>query len=171
MCQLDGFQAEDPYGYLTNFLEICDTVKANNVSEDMVHLQLFPFFMQGKAKKWLSFLQVGSIWTRAQLANKYLTRYFPPTKITKLQNGISFYRHLQYETLYGTLERYKDMLRTCPQHGIIQWMYIQIFYNGLNVVTMQMLKTVAEGSLYSKQPYAALNLIDEMDTNRLLINA
>ena len=44
-------------------------------------------------------------------------------------------------------------------------MPIQIFYNGLNVATKQMLDVAAEGSLYSKQLDATQILIEEMATN------
>ena len=30
--------------------------------------------------------------------------------------------------------RYKKLLTKCPQYKIIEWMQIQILYNGLNVV-------------------------------------
>lgn len=38
MCQFDGFQDEDLYMHMTNFLEICDTFKQNGVPEDVIHL-------------------------------------------------------------------------------------------------------------------------------------
>lgn len=60
---------------------------------------------------------------------------------------------------------YKHMLMKCSQHGIVEWMQIQIFYNRLNVAIKHMLHVVAGGSLSSKQPDVAQNLIDEMATN------
>ena len=38
MCQFNGFQDEDPYAYLTNFLEIFDTIKVNGVSKGVIRL-------------------------------------------------------------------------------------------------------------------------------------
>ena len=38
MCQFNKFQDENPYADLTNLLEICNTFKANGVSEDAIHL-------------------------------------------------------------------------------------------------------------------------------------
>ena len=43
-----------------------------------------------------------------------------------------------------------------------QWMQIQIFHNGLNVTTKQILYEAARGSLCSKQPDAVQILIEEM---------
>lgn len=39
-----------------------------------------------------------------------------------------FIQQLESETLYGTRERYKKFLRICPQHRIVEWMQIQIFF-------------------------------------------
>ena len=43
------------------FLEICDTVKMNGVTEDTIRLRLFPFSLRHKARGWLQSLQLGSI--------------------------------------------------------------------------------------------------------------
>ncbi|XP_039134181.1 uncharacterized protein LOC120271564 [Dioscorea cayenensis subsp. rotundata] len=43
MCQFDGVQNEDPYAHISSFLQICDTFKANNMSEDVIRLRLFSF--------------------------------------------------------------------------------------------------------------------------------
>lgn len=114
MCQFDGFQDEDPYVHLTIFLELCDTFKANNVFKDAGCLRLFLFSMSREAKQWLSSLPSRSIIAWGQLAETFLTRYFLPTKITKLRSDISSYRQLEFETIYDTWERYKDMLSKCP---------------------------------------------------------
>lgn len=111
MYQFNGFQDEDPYAHLMSFLKICDTFKANNVLEDAICLRMFPFSIRGRTKQWLSSLVTGSITTWGQLAEKFLSRHFPPAKITKLKSDITSYRHLELETLYDTWERYKDMLR------------------------------------------------------------
>lgn len=57
------------------------------------------------------------------------------------------------------------MLRNWPQHGIVEWTWIKIYFNGLNVATKKMLDAVVGGSLCSDQPEATQTLIDEMATN------
>lgn len=39
------------------------------------------------------------------------------------------------ETLNEEWERFKDLLRKCPHHGLPKWLVIQIFYNDLNHCT------------------------------------
>ncbi|XP_040987883.1 uncharacterized protein LOC121235614 [Juglans microcarpa x Juglans regia] len=41
---------DDPNIHLTMFLEICDTVKINGVTEDTIRLRLFPFSSRDKAR-------------------------------------------------------------------------------------------------------------------------
>lgn len=135
MCQFDVFQGKDRYEHSNNYLEIYDTFMVSNVSEFVVRLRLFPFFVQENAKQWLSSLPQGSITTWKQLAEKFLAHYFLLAKITKLRSDISSFRQMESESLYDTWDRYKELLRKCRQHRIVEWMQILIFGNGLNSTT------------------------------------
>ena len=48
--QFTGLPHEDPNANILNFLEVCDTMKYNGVSDDAIRLQLFPFSLKDKAK-------------------------------------------------------------------------------------------------------------------------
>ncbi|XP_056688094.1 uncharacterized protein [Spinacia oleracea] len=39
--------------HIDSFLEKCDTMKINNVSDDAIRLRIFPFCLRDKAKEWL----------------------------------------------------------------------------------------------------------------------
>jgi len=45
-----GRTNEDPHKHLWSFLEICRTIKMNDVSNDASKLRLFPFSLQDRAK-------------------------------------------------------------------------------------------------------------------------
>ena len=51
--QFAGLANDDPNLHIVNFLEICDTFKHNEVTDDAIRLRLFPFSLQNKAKAWL----------------------------------------------------------------------------------------------------------------------
>ena len=48
--QFHGLAHEDLNAHILNFLEVCDTVKYNGVSDESIHLRLFPFSLKEKAK-------------------------------------------------------------------------------------------------------------------------
>ena len=51
--QYGGLAHEDPNIHLATFLEICDTVKMNGITEDAIQMRLFPFSLRDKAQGWL----------------------------------------------------------------------------------------------------------------------
>nr|XP_010914858.1 uncharacterized protein LOC105040154 [Elaeis guineensis] len=69
------------------------------------------------------------------------------------------------ETLYEAWERFRDLLRRCPHHGLPKWLVMQTFYNGLNNHTRINIDTTAGGSLMGKSLDEAYDLLDEMANN------
>ena len=59
--QLTGLPHEDLNAYNMNFLEVCDTMKYNGVSDDAIHLWLFPFSFKDKTKHCLTMKPPDSI--------------------------------------------------------------------------------------------------------------
>ena len=48
-----GKAHEDANAHLQHFLEICSTFTIKGVSQEAIHLRLFPFYLLGKAKQWV----------------------------------------------------------------------------------------------------------------------
>ena len=50
--QFSGKAHEDASAHLQNFLEIGSRIHINGVDKDVILLRLFPFSLEGKARKW-----------------------------------------------------------------------------------------------------------------------
>ncbi|KAI3802287.1 hypothetical protein L1987_30417 [Smallanthus sonchifolius] len=88
MCQFDGKDHEDLNTHLAGFFEICATFKIRDATDDAIRLRLFPFSLRDRAKAWLLSLPPRSISTWDQMAAKFLEKYFPPEKTSKLRARI-----------------------------------------------------------------------------------
>ncbi|KAF7841742.1 uncharacterized protein G2W53_004040 [Senna tora] len=163
--QFGGSPIEDPNNHILNFLEICDTFKHNGVSDDAIRLRLFPFSLRDKAKVWLQSLPEGSISTWEELAQQFLTKYFPPGKTAKMRNKITSFVLLDNESLHEAWERFEELLRKCPHHGLPKWLQVQTFYNGLSSEIRTSIDAAAGGALMSKPVDAAYTLLETMSSN------
>lgn len=135
------------------------------MSDDAMHLRLFPFSLRDKAKQWLNSLPSRSIETWNELVEKFLAKYFPPSKTTKLRNETHNFAQYEIESLYEAWDRYKELLRKCPHHGIEIWEQIHIFYSNIYPTTRAMLDSAAGGTFMKKSPYEAYELLDKMASN------
>ncbi|KAF5450006.1 hypothetical protein F2P56_030391 [Juglans regia] len=163
--QFNGSPLDDPNIHLTMFLEICDTVKINGVTEDTIRLRLFPFSLRDRARGWLQSLQPRSITSWQDMAEKFHAKFFPPAKTTQLRSEIGQFKQNDFESLYEAWEIYKDLIRRCPQHGLPDWLQVQMFYNGLNGHTRTIVDDTSGGTLMLKTIEGATYLLEEMASN------
>ncbi|KAL8134915.1 hypothetical protein AgCh_009793 [Apium graveolens] len=82
-----------------------------------------------------------------------------------IRNAITQFAQQSEESLYEVWERYKEMLKKCPYHGIPNWMIINYFYNGLGAQSRPMLNAASGGALWAKSYKEAYDLIELMAVN------
>ncbi|KAK1429674.1 hypothetical protein QVD17_11888 [Tagetes erecta] len=160
--QFDGKDHEDPNIHLAEFLEICATFKINGVSDDAIRLRLFPFSLRDRAKAWLISLPPGSITTWEQMAEAFLKKYFPSEKTAKFRTRILSFQQDDEESIHEAWERYKDLMRKVPHHGLKKWQQCETFYNGLDAPSQQLIDLHANGDFLLKRPGEAYELLEKV---------
>ena len=116
--QFGGLPHDDPNEHISSFLEICDTQKINGVSAEVIKLKLFPFSLKNKAKTWFNSLPKNTIATWNEMANKFLTKYLPPSNAAKLRGDLTTFSQFEYENFYEAWETYKGLIRKVQHHGL-----------------------------------------------------
>ena len=86
-------------------------------------------------------------------------KYFPPTKNEKLRKEVTSSHQLEDESLYDAYERFKELLKRCPHHGIPCCIQLETFYNGLNPSTGLLVDILANGALLSKSYNEAYEIL------------
>ncbi|WRX20690.1 Retrotransposon gag domain - like 10 [Theobroma cacao] len=99
----------DTNSHIVKFLKICNTFKANGVTNDAIKLRLLPFSLRGKAKSWLNSLPTGSINTWDDLAQKFLAKFFPLAKPANMRHITSFIQ-FDFESLFEAWESFSNGL-------------------------------------------------------------
>ncbi|KAJ9544421.1 hypothetical protein OSB04_024128 [Centaurea solstitialis] len=144
--QFAGLSKEDPHAHLRSFLEIAGSFRLRGISDDALKLKLFPFSLSHHARAWYNSLKPNSTFTWDQMAEVFLKKYFPPLRNAQSRNEVCTFRQDDDEAVPTAWERFKELLRKCPHHGIPYCIQLETFYNGLNYPTRQMLDATAGGA-------------------------
>ncbi|XP_060960154.1 uncharacterized protein LOC133030995 [Cannabis sativa] len=135
------------------------------VSEEALRLKLFPFSLRDRARAWLNTLPPDSVINWNDLAEKFLRKYFPPTRNAKFRSEIMSFQQLEDETTSDAWERFKELLRKCPHHGIPHCIQLETFYNGLNAASRMVLDASANGAILSKSYNEAFEILERIASN------
>ncbi|KAJ9541560.1 hypothetical protein OSB04_028066 [Centaurea solstitialis] len=144
--QFGGTAVEDPHSHLKSFMQITDSFRIPGVSPSALRLSLFPFSLKERARAWYDSLEPDSITSWNQMAEKILKKYFPPTRNAKSRLDISTFKQWEDEAVPDAWERYKELLRKCPHHGIPYCIQLETFYNGLTPTAKGMIDATAGGA-------------------------
>nr|GEX24521.1 reverse transcriptase domain-containing protein [Tanacetum cinerariifolium] len=139
--------------------ELLQAPTEGDVPNDAIKLMLFSYSLEGAARIWYEKEPPNSILTWDDLVNKYVNQFFPPSKTTHLKNEIFRFTQRFEETFGEAWERFKEMLRACPHHGLSELTQIDTFYNGLNEQDQDSLNAAAGGNLLSKTTRETLKII------------
>ncbi|GJW98045.1 hypothetical protein Tco_0179853 [Tanacetum coccineum] len=114
----------------------------------------------GATSHWLRNKASISIITREDLKTKFLSKYCPQARTAKKMEKINNFQQEPDETLCQAWDRFKKLLMKCPQHYLTEMQEVILFYNGLDVLTRQILDS--KGVIPSKTNVDAKVAIQEM---------
>nr|GEU93401.1 reverse transcriptase domain-containing protein [Tanacetum cinerariifolium] len=129
---------------------IQQSIKVNGVTDDALHLYLFPRSLAHHATAWFDLLPRNSINTFEQMAKMFLRIYFPPSMVTKLRNEITNFRQRPDESLFEAWERYKLSIDRCPNHNMLPVTQIDTFYNSLTLRHRDTINAAAGGTFMKR---------------------
>nr|GEW15475.1 hypothetical protein [Tanacetum cinerariifolium] len=158
--QFFGLEKDNPHDHIRWFNKITSTIKYKDVPNSVIKLTLFPFSLAGAARRWLKKEPSRFITTWDDLVSKFINEFFPPSRTTNLRNEISNFQQKFDESFHEAWERYKDLLRACPQYGFTELHQLDTFYNALNPADQDSVNATAGGNLLEKSPQDALTIIE-----------
>nr|GEU79526.1 reverse transcriptase domain-containing protein [Tanacetum cinerariifolium] len=88
-CQFHGLPGDDANKHLDKFLHITQSMKQNGVTDDALRLYLFPYSLTHHATACFDRFPKNSILSFDQMATKFLSKYFPPSMVTKHRDTIN----------------------------------------------------------------------------------
>ena len=100
-------------------------------------------------------------------AQKFLNKYFPPSKTAKLRLDISTFTQFETESFSEAWDRFKESCRKCPHHGLEIWEQVNSFYRGLLPSAREVLNVAAGGSFAKKYSHEAYQLLEDMAENNV----
>ena len=162
--QFSGKSHEDAKTHLQNFLEITSTIKVDGVNQDIIRFCLFPFSLEGRAKKWF-YTNKEDINTWTNCSKAFVAKFFSIGKFTKsvaLRRKIICFQQQKTETIPEAWKRFKGYISKCPLHGMPRWLLIQTFHCRLTQKARESLDAIAEGSLFELTLGEAELLLDKI---------
>ncbi|KAL6326285.1 hypothetical protein AAG906_004782 [Vitis piasezkii] len=125
----------NPYAHIKEFEDACSTFREGGTSINLMRLNLFPFTLKDKAKK-----------------------FFPTHRTNGLKRQISNFSAKENEKFYECWEIY-IAINACPHHGFDTWLLVSYFYDGMSSSMKQLLETMCGGDFMSKNPEEAMDFL------------
>ena len=119
------------------------------------------FSLRDRAKTWFSSLPKNSIDSWNKCKDVFISKYFPPAKISSLRNDTINFKQLDH----GLNLWMKLMIHNCPTHGLNLFMIIQKFYDRLNFASRNLLDSAAGGTFMEITLGEATKLLDNIMVN------
>ncbi|KAI3743725.1 hypothetical protein L1987_56790 [Smallanthus sonchifolius] len=160
-----GRATEEPYPHLQSFEQFCQVTGLQGFTPDEVKLILFSFSLKDRAKEWFDSLPSASIYTWADLQQKFLEEFYTMKKTNEARANIRNFKQKGGELFHESFTRFKDMLRKCPHHGINMWELLVAFYDGMSSEDIRDINSQSNGTFLYNHVQVDWDLLERMCAN------
>ena len=91
--------------------------------------------------------------------------FFSDDKFVEARDEFLSFRQHPDEHLYAAWERYKMLMKQCPNHGVDKWVVVQIFCTRLNPQSKAMVDSMTNGGYRNIPVNEVIRLLDQLSTN------
>ncbi|XP_022859966.1 uncharacterized protein LOC111380597, partial [Olea europaea var. sylvestris] len=169
--QFYGLPQENPNMHISRFLRNCQNFHAPGVNEDAIKLRLFPFTLRDAALEWLDAEPHASITTWEELIRKFCNNFFPPARVAKIRLEIQTFQQKEGESYHEAWNRFNELMRKCPNHGITIGNQVQYFYTGLTPLSKSQVDASAGGSIIGKSVQQTMELFELIATTHSMFSS
>ncbi|GJW26572.1 hypothetical protein Tco_0040383 [Tanacetum coccineum] len=155
-----GSDHEDMNEHIEKVLEIVDLFHIPKINQHQIMLRAFLMSLTRAVNRWLRNKPSGSVKTWEDLKANFLRKYCPPARTAKKMEEINNFQQEPDQTLYQAWERFKEILMKFHQHYLREMREVILFYNGLEVLTRQILNS--KGAIPTKTAGDAKVAIQDM---------
>jgi hypothetical protein len=153
---------EDPNLHLQAFIQLCQTLNMDGVTQDQMRARLFPFSLLGKALKWFYSQPVETVQNWNALMRAFMKEYYSPGKTQSLRNKIATFAQYPTETISEAFERFNEYTRVVPHHKFLKEDLVQKFYQGLTMASRTIIDASTGGSIIELTPTEAFTLFKKV---------
>ena len=97
------------------------------MDDDYNRCELFPFSVEGDARKWLDQLPTGSLTCWKEIRSTFTNQFFDETHYWDVRKKIYTFRQSLQESFRNAWERFKSYQLECPHHGYSEPQLISTF--------------------------------------------
>ncbi|CAL1360931.1 unnamed protein product [Linum trigynum] len=141
-----GLSNESPRELVQKFIKLAGSLKINGVPKDALKLRLLPYSLAGNVSRWLNNRSALSITLWDDMLNKFMTRYFPSSKMAEWRKKITHFEQEEDEMLRDAWESYSDYFLQYLHHGFEEQFRIETFYGGPTKTTRFSLTPYVKGN-------------------------